>query len=57
MISKVRQMINTPLMVGGGIRSATIAQEKLDAGADLIVIGTALEKNEDFLDQIAPIFT
>lgn len=56
MISKVRKMIDTPLMVGGGIKSAEEAKEKLDAGADLIVLGTALERNMDLLDEIIQVF-
>ena len=56
MISKVREITDLPLMVGGGIKSANEAQEKLDAGADLIVIGTAIENDETFLEQIKSLF-
>lgn len=56
MIAKVRKMINVPLLVGGGIKTAKEAKEKLDAGADLIVIGTAIEQNKSVLDEIARIF-
>lgn len=56
MISKVRQITKLPLMVGGGIKSAKEAQEKLDAGADLIVIGTAIETDLSFLEQIKTLF-
>lgn len=56
MIKMVKKMIQTPLMVGGGIKSVTEAKEKLEAGADLIVLGTALEKNIDLLDEMIKVF-
>jgi putative glycerol-1-phosphate prenyltransferase len=49
MIQTVKKMINTPLIIGGGIRSGKDAKEKLDAGADLIVVGNVLEKDESLL--------
>ena len=52
MIQAVKKMISTPLIIGGGIRSGKEAKEKLDAGADLIVIGNVLEKNESLLQEI-----
>jgi len=33
------------MIVGGGIRTPEEAREKVSAGADFIVIGTAIEKN------------
>ncbi len=56
MVAKVRAITKLPLMVGGGIRSAKVAKEKFDAGADLIVIGTAIENDPSFLNEIADIF-
>ncbi len=52
LIQTVKKAINNPLIVGGGIRSAMEAQEKLEAGADLIVIGNVLEKQESLLKEI-----
>ena len=52
MIKTVRKMVDIPLIVGGGIKSAKEAQEKLEAGADLIVVGTILEKQESLLSEI-----
>lgn len=43
MIRTVRKEISVPLIVGGGIRDAKTAEEKLAAGADIIVTGTVLE--------------
>jgi len=52
MIKTVRKVISVPLIVGGGIRSAVQIQAAFDAGADIVVIGTAVEKNADFLNDI-----
>ena len=46
MISKVKEQIQVPLIVGGGIRSKTAALEACNAGADIIVVGNAIEKEE-----------
>ena len=53
MISTVRKSINCPLIVGGGIDTAQKAFDALEAGADMIVIGNALEKDPDLLNDIA----
>ena len=53
MISKVSQMINIPLIVGGGIKTPEMAAEAVKAGADVIVIGTAFEKEPDMLNKFA----
>ena len=53
MISKVSQMINTPLIVGGGIKTPEMAAEAVKAGADVIVIGTAFEKEPELLQKFA----
>ena len=47
MITDVKEMIDIPLIVGGGIRDAATAKEKVLAGADIIVTGTALEEKGD----------
>jgi len=44
MIRDIRKNISLPLIVGGGIRSAESALDLFNAGADMIVIGNALEK-------------
>ena len=44
MISAVKENIDIPLLVGGGIREPRIAREKAKAGADIIVTGTKLEQ-------------
>ncbi len=49
MIAAVRRAVDVPLVVGGGINTARKAMAALEAGADTIVIGNALEKDPDLL--------
>ena len=44
MITSIRKKISIPLIVGGGITSAESALQVYESGADMIVVGTALEK-------------
>ncbi len=46
MIASVKGNVNVPLIVGGGIREPEVARQKVAAGADLIVVGGALERND-----------
>lgn len=48
MIKKVAQNIEIPLLVGGGIIDLQGIQKAYDAGADLVVIGTAFENDLNF---------
>ena len=50
MIKTVAGKISIPLIVGGGIRSKKEIEEAFEAGADLVVIGTAFENNSNFFD-------
>ncbi|MGJ8548151.1 geranylgeranylglyceryl/heptaprenylglyceryl phosphate synthase [Winogradskyella wichelsiae] len=51
-ISEVKQKINITLIVGGGIRTKTELESAYNAGADLVVIGTAFEEDETFFDDL-----
>lgn len=51
MISAVKKNVDLPLLVGGGIRDAKTAREKIKAGADIIITGTALEMNKKNLKE------
>ena len=51
-ISAVKNNINIPIIVGGGINTIEKLNNAYKAGADLVVIGTAIEKNEDFLNEL-----
>lgn len=53
MIASVRKSVNVPLIVGGGINTAQKAITALEAGADMIIIGNALEKEPDLLTEIS----
>ena len=44
MIRMVREYVDIPVIVGGGIRDAKTAMEKINAGADIIVTGNLLHK-------------
>jgi len=45
MIRGIKKSVRVPLVVGGGIRDEVTAKKKIQAGADVIVTGTALEKD------------
>lgn len=53
MISRVHKTSSLPLIVGGGIRSAAELQSLYLAGADVCVVGTAIERNPDLLFDLA----
>lgn len=54
-IKAVKKMIRIPLIVGGGIRSAAQIKTAFDAGADIVVIGTAIENDVHFLEELKSI--
>jgi len=49
MIQAIRANISLPLIVGGGISTIESAREVYEAGADLIVVGSAIEKNPSLI--------
>lgn len=51
MIELVSQNIEIPIIVGGGIIDLQGIQNAYDSGADLVVIGTAFEKDVDFFNK------
>lgn len=53
MIKQVSNQINIPLIIGGGICNAQKAIDNCNAGADLIVVGNAIEKNADLILEIS----
>lgn len=52
MIRAVKQNINVPLIVGGGIRTKQELQQALIAGADVVVVGNAIEKDPELLAEL-----
>ena len=53
MINKVSSSIKIPLVIGGGINSAAKATAACKAGADIIVVGNALEKDSSLIRNIS----
>lgn len=53
MIQQVKATISIPLIVGGGITSATTAQQIYASGADMIVIGNGTEQNRNLISEIS----
>ncbi|GGK23241.1 geranylgeranylglyceryl phosphate synthase [Yeosuana aromativorans] len=51
-ISAVKKELSIPLIVGGGIKTKNQLNETYNSGADLVVIGTAFEKDESFFEQL-----
>ena len=53
MIKHVSSSINAPLIIGGGICNKEKAIENCKAGADIIVVGNAIERNPDLISEIS----
>jgi phosphoglycerol geranylgeranyltransferase len=53
MISTVAKTIEVPIIVGGGIRDAEKAYLNCKAGADVIVVGNAIEKDPSLIKEMA----
>lgn len=47
MIAAVRANVSLPIIVGGGIRDAATARALCQAGADVLVVGTAFEEDPE----------
>ncbi len=48
MVSSVRKYFDGLLIVGGGIKDSVVAKELVDAGADILVIGTLIEQDPNW---------
>ncbi len=49
MIKAIKKVIKTPLFVGGGIKTQSEMEEAWMSGADIVVVGNAIETNKDLL--------
>ncbi len=47
LIMRVRQAINLPIIVGGGIKSPQEANRKVEAGASIVVVGNHFQKDNN----------
>ncbi|WP_203256118.1 geranylgeranylglyceryl/heptaprenylglyceryl phosphate synthase [Hyunsoonleella ulvae] len=52
-IKRVKKEVKIPLIVGGGIKTKTQLNDAFAAGADLVVVGTAFEEDESFLNTLS----
>ncbi len=52
-IQAVKAAVNLPVIVGGGIREAGQAEAAFAAGADVVVVGNALEDRPEFMEELA----
>jgi putative glycerol-1-phosphate prenyltransferase len=53
MIRRIASNTDIPLIVGGGITDPEKAYLNCKAGADVIVVGNAIEKNPNLIKEIA----
>ncbi|GAA4234763.1 geranylgeranylglyceryl/heptaprenylglyceryl phosphate synthase [Postechiella marina] len=51
-ITKVKNELSIPLIVGGGIKNINQLEMAYNSGADLVVIGTAFENDESFFKEL-----
>jgi len=56
LISEARKAVNTPIIVGGGIKTYKQAKAAKDAGATVVVIGNSLEEDPNRLLDISAAF-
>lgn len=54
-IRTLKQQLSLPMIVGGGIRTEKALREVLDAGADIVVVGTAFEEDASLMDRFCEI--
>lgn len=56
-IKRVKKTVGLPLLVGGGINSAAKAKAAIQAGADIVVVGNALEADASLIEKLAAVFS
>ena len=52
MIKKVAKHVDLPIIIGGGLKTKAAIQAVFDAGATVVVVGTAFENDDSLLDKI-----
>jgi phosphoglycerol geranylgeranyltransferase len=56
LIRSIKKTINIPVIVGGGIDSISRVNKAIQAGANMVVVGNALEKNVHLLSDMSRCF-
>ena len=54
-ISEVKKNISVPLIVGGGIKTRDDIKDIFEAGADIVVVGSAIEGNPEIIKTFAQV--
>jgi putative glycerol-1-phosphate prenyltransferase len=52
MIQAVRKTISSPIIVGGGIKNKAELESAWNSGADLVIVGSAFEKNASIISEL-----
>lgn len=52
-IARVKKTVSLPIVVGGGIRTGKQALTAWNAGADIVVIGNAVEKDKTLIEELS----
>jgi phosphoglycerol geranylgeranyltransferase len=55
-IQRVKRNISVPLIIGGGIDTAQKAAQVIKSGADIVVVGNALEKDIYLIKKLSSLF-
>jgi len=53
MIEQVSRNVDVPVIVGGGLRDLTAVKQAYEAGADMVVVGNAIEEDQELLQALA----
>ena len=56
LINTIKKSVTIPVIVGGGVNSKAVAEKLIKAGANMIVVGNALEKNKNLIIEISKAF-
>ena len=55
MIKKVSNNVQLPLIIGGGIRDVAGVRKAFEAGAQVVVVGNAIEKNPELIEEMSAV--
>lgn len=53
MVKRVSDHVDVPIIVGGGLKTPEMAKARFDAGATVVVVGNAIEKDGSLLQELA----